>query len=186
MAIRTVSPFDSVVRAEPRKVQPDAPAKKSSEREEVEISAAAVRLRADHDLINAVFGGVEVDITPIEGHEVFEAAGKTEYLESIEKPEDLSPEATAERILGGIKSYIYGAFKLANKDATAEDFDQFQADVMRGFEQGLGEAKTIIEGLSALTPELAEDVDQTEALVRQGLEDFFTTERERYAAVSAS
>ena len=144
----------------------------------VQISPQAERLRAQRQILRSVLGGLEGD-DAAGGRELFEAAGRSEYLDSIAQANDLSPQATAQRILGGITGYIYGAFRLANPDASAEDFDRFAADVLRGFEKGLGEARSLIEGLAALTPELAAGIDRTETLVREGLEVFYTDERRR-------
>jgi len=152
-----------------------------SDGERVQISPQAERLRTQRAILQAAFGGVE-RVADSDLRDLFEAAGRGEYLDSIAQPTDVSPEATAKRILGGITGYIYGAFRLAHPDATVEDFDRFSADVLRGFERGLGEARSTIEGLSALTPELASGIDHTESLVREGLESFFAAERTHLAA----
>jgi hypothetical protein len=144
----------------------------------VELSPQAERMRAQRSILRAVFGGVESD-ADADAQALFEEAGRSEYLDAIAQPSDLSPQATAQRILGGITGYIYGAFRLAHPDATVEDFDRFAADVVRGFEKGLGEARSIIEGLAAFTPELASGIERTEGLVREGLDVFFSDERRR-------
>ena len=147
----------------------------------VEISPQGERLRAQRAILRATFGGVE-EAAEADARALFEAAGRSEYLESIAQASDLSPQATAQRILGGITGYIYGAFRLAHSDLTSEDFDRFAAQVLQGFEKGLGEARGVIEGLAALTPELAAGIDRTEVLVREGLEVFFSDERRRLEA----
>ena len=38
-------------------------------------------------------------------------------------------------------------------------------------------------GLAALTPELDDDIERTESLVLEGLDEFFASERQRYAPV---
>lgn len=146
--------------------------------ERVEISSQAERLRAQRQILRSVLGGVEED-ADADAQALFEAAGRSQYLDSIAQASDVTPQATAQRILGGITGYIYGAFRLAHPDVSAEDFDRFASDVVRGFEKGLGEARSLIEGLAALTPELASGIDRTEALVREGLEVFFADERRR-------
>lgn len=155
----------------PRERQVDAP---------VEISSQAERLRTQRQILRSAFGGVEESSDP-GGRALFEAAGRSKYLDSIAQVTDLSPQATAQRILGGITGYIYGAFRLAHPGGTLEDFDRFAADVVRGFEAGLGQARSLIEGLAALTPELASGIGRTETLVREGLEVFFADERQRIA-----
>ncbi|MCP3984477.1 MAG: hypothetical protein GY723_08805 [bacterium] len=116
---------------------------------------------------------------------LFEEAGKSDYLESIANPTELSSEATAGRILGGIKGFIYGAFRMQHPDMTEEDFEYFQSEVMKGFEQGISEAREILTALGALDERLATDVVETERLVRGGLDEFFTQEREQFASNAA-
>ena len=150
----------------------------------VEISAEAEHLRAQSDLLRAVFRGVEQKVAP-QARLAFERAGRSEYLESSLNDSargmlDLSPEATAARILGGIQGFIYRAFMAEHPGATAEDFEQFKAEVVRGFEQGMSEAKNILRGLGMHTNDLAGEIEQTETLVREGLAKFFAEERERF------
>ena len=150
----------------------------------VEISAEAELLRAQSDLLRAVFGGVEQNVAP-QDRLAFERAGRSEYLESSLNDSaagmlDLSPEATAARILGGIQGYIYRAFMAQHPGATAEDFEHFKAEVVRGFEQGMSEAGNILAGLSRLDNDLAEEIERTETLVREGLAEFFAEEEERF------
>jgi len=112
--------------------------------------------------------------------DLFEQAGKTDYLERIANPTDLSSEATADRILGGITGYIYGAFKLGAPEANEEDFEAFFEQVNAGFEQGLEEAMEILEGMAALDDELTAAIQQTAQLVREGLASFHETEAAKY------
>jgi hypothetical protein len=180
MGVRQIerAPLVDVIRSETRSVRrPPAPRGRQAEAP-VEISLQAERLRAQRQILRSAFGGVEESYESA-GRALFEAAGRSKYLDSIAQVTDLSPQATAQRILGGITGYIYGAFRLAHPGATVEDFDGFAADVLRGFEQGLGEARSLIEGLAALTPELASGIERTETLVREGLEVFFADERRR-------
>jgi uncharacterized protein DUF5610 len=106
--------------------------------------------------------------------ELFQAAGKADFEAKIAQPGiDTSAEATAGRIVDGITGYIFGAFQLQNPDMTEADFTRFQEQVLSGFERGLEEAKDILSGLQALTPEIEDSVGQTESLVREQLSTFF-------------
>ena len=96
--------------------------------------------------------------------------------ESILSAIDLSPQATAARILSGVQGYIYRAFMAQHPEATPADFERFRNEVIRGLERGLYEARSILAGLSMLDAELSEEIGQTEALVRKGLEEFFAEE----------
>ncbi|MEE8558790.1 MAG: DUF5610 domain-containing protein [Myxococcota bacterium] len=146
--------------------------------ETLHVSERAQALRGQRELLERILGGAETGIREVE--EALEKAGKSAYLESIESPADLSPEATAERILGGITGYIYGAFRLESPDATAEDFERFQAKVLEGFGRGLAEAKDTLEGLALLSDALVGSIDVAETRVRDGLEEFFAGEAENY------
>ena len=147
------------------------------ETRELEISAAAHKLRLEAELIRGTFEGVEDALFGVQDL-LFEQAGRSEYLESIELPEDLSASATAERILGGISGYIYRAFQLGHPDADLADLSRFKSEALRGFEQGLEEARGYIEALGDLNEELEERISETEDLVREGLEAFFDREEE--------
>ena len=144
--------------------------------EEVLISRRAVELRAHVTLLRAALVGVEAEV------------GRTspDSVEGAPPPMDLSPEATADRILNGITGTIYAGFRQRQPDATPEEFEQFQADVLRGFGQGLREAQDILEGLRVLDEKLEAEIDRSEALVREGLEEFFATERASFASARPS
>ena len=149
----------------------------------VEISPQAEKLRAQSSLLRATLGGIENELSSNAGTS-FEEPDRSKYLEplmgkSILGAIDLSPEATAARILGGVQGYIYRAFMAQHPEATSADFERFKDEVIRGFERGLYEARSILTGLSRLDAELSEEIGQTEALVREGLEEFFAEEGQR-------
>lgn len=146
---------------------------------EISISDEARALRLESELMRGTFDGVEGALFGVDDP-LFDQAGRAEYLESVDAPDDLSAGATAERILDGITGYIYRAFQLGNPDADAEDFARFKSEVMRGFEQGLEEARGYIEALGDLTDEQGERIDEIADLVREGLDAFFDAEEERY------
>ncbi len=148
----------------------------------VSISATAFAMRQDSLVIEASLTSIEAsvseaDITSVlagayDALSAFEEAGRSDYLDSIANPTDLSAEATADRILGGITGYIFQAFQLDNPDATAEEFEGFFAEVTRGFEQGFAEALDVIQAAGALTDDFDADVHRTADLVREGLAQF--------------
>lgn len=53
---------------------------------------------------------------------------------------------------------------------------------MRGFATGLEDAKAIIAAVGILDDKLGAEIGQTESLVRDRLDAFFTRERERLSA----
>ncbi len=160
-----------------RKVREATP----GETQQHEISARGHRLRLEAELMRAIFGSVEEGIFSL-GDPVTEQAGRSEYLESIETPDDFSAAATAERILGGITGYIYRAFRMSNPDADLDDFARFKQEALRGFEQGLEEGRGYIEASGDLTEQRSEQISETGDLVREGLEAFFDREEERFSA----
>ena len=148
----------------------EAPAARAADR--FTVSAEAFDLRVSSTSVDKALSGA-YEALAARGSVDFEAAGKTEYLESIANPTDLSPEATAGRILGGITGYIFGAFELNNPEFTAADFESFNAAVTEGFERGLRDAADILRGMSVMTNALSQDIAKTTELVRDGLASFY-------------
>ncbi|NQU42855.1 DUF5610 domain-containing protein [bacterium] len=130
---------------------------------------------------------VETETSPA-AQKLFQAAGKADFEASAAaSAADISPEATAGRIVDGITGYIFGAWKLRNPEMSETDFTKFRDLVMQGFEKGLQDAKDILTGLQVLDPELQESIGRTEELVRSQLQSFFdeTLSAIREAAGSA-
>jgi hypothetical protein len=150
----------------------------------VELSPEAARLRNQRALLRTALQATEEDVARVLRAR-FDEAGRADYLATIAQPDDLSPEATAERILGGITGYIYRAFRRSRPEANAGDLAEFERGVRSGLERGMKAARQVLEGLQALDPELARGVERTQSLVAAGLERFFTREREAGAAASA-
>ncbi len=161
----------------------------ASRADEVTLSPAALKLQAGVALQQKPLAGVEAQVGRLNEQaeqlldksygELLERAGRSDYLASIANPDDRSPEATAGRILGGVTGYIYDAYKLQNPDMDAAQLEKFQVQAIKGFEQGLGEAKQIIEAMGMLDGSMSSNIGKTEALVRSGMADFFKVERER-------
>jgi len=108
--------------------------------------------------------------------DLFAAAGKAEFeARAAAAAKDVSPEATAGRIVEGITGYIFKAYQMQRPEMTEEAFLSFQEQVLTGFEAGLEDAKDILTGLQAMTPELTRSIDRTEELVREQLAKFFET-----------
>ncbi|WP_101757130.1 DUF5610 domain-containing protein [Oceanicoccus sp. KOV_DT_Chl] len=77
-----------------------------------------------------------------------------------------TPAQSAETILGFIGNQIKG---LAADGASTERLEQAFNAALKGFKQGLGEAKEILEGFSMLDDTIAAGIDVTEQLVMDGL-----------------
>ncbi len=165
--------------------RPAAPEAPRSLGDRVSLSPEAQQLQRSTTLLMKSFEATEARVSELleaSYAQLLERAGRGDYLASVANPTDLSPEATAGRILGGITGYIYDAYKLQHPDLDAGGFAQFQTQVMRGFETGLHEAKSIIAAVGLLDEKLGAQIGQTETLVRDGLDAFFTRERERLSA----
>jgi hypothetical protein len=148
----------------------------------VTLSPAALQHQATSRLTTTPLDATErqvADVLEQAYSELYERAGKSDYMASIADTSDRSADATAGRILDGITGYIYKAYQMGHPDMTAERFDAFQTQVLEGFSQGLSEAKGMISVAGLLDPEMTLDIGKTEDLVHRGLEDFFAREKER-------
>jgi len=90
---------------------------------------------------------------------------------AVESGQDMSPEATADRILS-FATQIIGRVESQQADLPADEqrsreqlFNNIQLGIERGFEQARG----ILDGLQALNGETVEGVDATYAHVQSGL-----------------
>ena len=183
-----ISPLGSVTQsyASPRPAPRAAPPSSALDvADHVSLSAEARQLQLPATLLAHSLDATEAKVNELldaSYAQLMERAGRSDYLASVANPTDLSPEATAGRILGGITGYIYEAYKLQNPDLDVGGLAQFQSQVMRGFETGLKDAKAIIAAVGILDDKLGAQIGQTESLVRDGLDAFFARERERLSA----
>ena len=85
---------------------------------------------------------------------------------------DVSPEATADRIL----SFSTGLFSLFQQQhpslSETEQVDRFIDVIGGGIDQGFAEAREILDGVGVLKGEIAENIDKTYDLVQEGLAQF--------------
>lgn len=85
---------------------------------------------------------------------------------------DVSPQATADRIVQGATG-LFARFSEKYADLTdSERLDSFLTTIRSGIEQGFKEARDILEGLNVLQGEIASNIDETYSLVQQGLDNF--------------
>ncbi len=121
---------------------------------------------------------VEIETSAAQGaraaRDLFAAAGKAEFQAAAPQTTgQVSPEAAANRIVEGITGYIFNAFQSRNSEPAPEDIRNFREQVVAGFEAGLEDARDILTGLQAATPEVEDSVNQTEVIVRERLDAFF-------------
>ena len=98
-------------------------------------------------------------------------------VESL-KPEEVTPEATAERIVSSVTAF-FPAFAKQNPELSPEEqLDKFMEEVKRGVQQGYDEAFDILEGLGAFNFEgVQEGVEQTKILIDSKLTAFYNLKR---------
>ncbi len=104
-----------------------------------------------------------------ENPELFEA-GPAAFFDT---GRDVSPEATADRIVGfalGLKGiYSRQNSELSDKELMAG----FETEIRRGISDGFGHARGVLGDLDLLSGQVQDNVDATWELVQQKLQDYF-------------
>jgi len=95
---------------------------------------------------------------------------------SGEARERLSPTRTASIILDRIRGPILSAFRSGRSSTAPGDLERFRRQILRGFEEGLGEARETLTLISALDTELDDAIERTAELVREGVAELFAGE----------
>jgi hypothetical protein len=85
---------------------------------------------------------------------------------------DVSPEATAERIVKGATGFFL-AFKDQHSELSEEEsLNKFMSVIGGGIDKGFEEARDILESLSVLEGEVKGNIDLTYEFVQTGLNQF--------------
>jgi len=107
--------------------------------------------------------------------------GENSIERGYEQGLDVSPEATADRIL----SFSTGLFSLYQQQhpnvSEQEQAEKFVDIISGGVDTGFSEAREILDGLGILEGDIAENIDKTYTLVQEGLIAF----REKYEIQSS-
>ena len=94
---------------------------------------------------------------------------------------DVSPEATAERIVS-LSTAFFGSFQEQHPELSEEEaLTKFIDVISGGIDTGFSEARDILSGLQVLEGDIASNIDSTYDLVQQGLRAFidsFTSQEE--------
>ena len=107
---------------------------------------------------------INKQLEPIFGKNSAQAAYKSKL--------DVSPEATAQRIIQGSAAF-YEAFKAQNNDLGEEEsLNEFINVISSGIDKGFAEAKDILDSLSVLEGKIASNIDLTYGFIQQGLTTF--------------
>ena len=86
--------------------------------------------------------------------------------------QDNTPQGTADRIVS-LSTGFFDAYKKQHPEMSMpEALTNFMTTIRKGFEQGLNEAKGILQGLQVLSGDIAANIDKTEQLVQQGYAAF--------------
>lgn len=85
---------------------------------------------------------------------------------------DVSPKATADRIVSQATS-SFGAYQKIHPELSNDQAaEKFAAIISGGIDQGFAEAKEILDGLNVLEGDIASNIDETYELVQKGIQSF--------------
>ncbi|MEW8020957.1 MAG: DUF5610 domain-containing protein, partial [gamma proteobacterium symbiont of Phacoides pectinatus] len=108
-----------------------------------------------------------------------EVLGPNAIQDAYDSGLDVSPEATAKRIVS-MSTGFFASYQERNPEMSAEEAASSFVEIIRGaVEQGFAEAREVLSGLSALSEEIANDIDTTYDLVqvcRYLVKDFGTSQ----------
>ncbi len=115
-------------------------------------------------VLKTAIEGINAELAPTLGANAIQTA--------VDNGIDVSPEATAERIVS-LSTAFFPAYQDANPDL---DFDtalnQFVDVISGGIDQGFAEAREILDGLQVLNGDIASNIDATYELVQDKLAAF--------------
>ncbi len=101
------------------------------------------------------------------------ALGPNAIQPAVDEGLDVSPEATAQRIVS-LSTGFFEAFKAQHPgEDEAVVLERFMETIGSGIEQGFKEAREILDGLQVLEGDIATNIDKTYDLVQEGLGEFF-------------
>lgn len=104
--------------------------------------------------------------------ELEESFGENAIQNAYEQGLDVTPQATADRIVQGATS-LFARF--SEKYADLSDSDRlasFLITIQSGIDKGFKEARGILDALNVLQGDIATNIDETYTLVQQGLDNF--------------
>ena len=131
-------------------------------------SALEVNLTAGNKPLSLIFK------TALEGinEALKETFGDNAIQAAYESGLDVSPEATADRIVS-LSTAFFGAYQEQHTELDQEQALTAFTEIIRGgIDKGFAEARDILSGLNVLEGKIADDIDSTYALVQDGLKSF--------------
>ncbi len=115
-------------------------------------------------VLKAAIEGINAALEPVFGANAIQATRDSGV--------DVSPEATAERIVN-LSTGFFGAYQEANPELDfATALTQFTSLISGGIDKGFEDAKGILESLQVLDGEIATNIDATYQLVQDKLAAF--------------
>jgi len=112
--------------------------------------------------------------TALQGiNEALKAAGVDHSVEeAYESGLDVSPEATADRIVAFSTQFLASYREQHPEMGEEESLTSFVELIRGGIEQGFAEAKDVLGSLKVLEGDIATNIDKTYQLVQAGLQSF--------------
>ena len=98
--------------------------------------------------------------------------GENSAQKGLDQGIDYSPEATADRIVS-FGTQFFVMYQQQNSNLSFdEQLDGFMTVIGDAIEQGIGEAKEILEGLQVFNGDIKANANKTHELVLEGLQEF--------------
>ena len=162
---KRAAPFGQTVSelAHDKKISPDASLDAAIVDTNLSLSAGDTNNSLTLVLKTAI-EGINTELEPTLGPGAIQAA--------VDSGLDVSPEATAERIVS-LSTAFLPAYLDANPELDSETaVNQFIDVISGGIDQGFAEAREILDGLQVLNGDIASNIDATYELVQDKLAAF--------------
>ncbi|WP_051560390.1 DUF5610 domain-containing protein [Marinobacterium jannaschii] len=165
------APVKAAVTAEKNEPMSEAPTTKdmkAAQNKAILDASLNVSISSGNDSLSLVFKAAIEKVNELLEPEFGERAIESSHEEGL----DVSPEATADRIVS-LTTGLFSSYQEANPELQGEDLINRFVDVIGGgIAQGFGEAREILDGLNVLEGDIASNIDKTYALVEEGLQQF--------------
>ena len=131
-------------------------------------SASEVSLSAGNEPLHLLYSAAIDKLNEVLAPEL----GEDAIQKAAERPEEFTPEATADRIVKFATGF-YASYSEQHPEMTEEERIESFMDLIGGaVDQGFDEARDILENLKVLDGTVEEGVDKTYDLVKSGLNAF--------------
>lgn len=168
--------------------QPARPQGNGPVRSGAQAESARASIRANEQALDKSIVSASIEVSLRSGNESLGLLLKSaiEGINDVLRPElgdnaienayasglDVSPEATAERIVS-LSTAFFSRYAENHPEKDLQTaLDDFVALIGKGIDQGFKEARQILDGLQVLQGDIASNIDRTYELVQQGLQSF--------------